>query len=348
MAEYQDPSSAEKGLQVLVAIPCLNEEKYLERLVTYLVADCTGIPAHIVIIDGGSTDRSVEIAEGLSRSYSNVTLLKNPKRIQSAAFNLAIASLGGDADTMIRVDAHADYPSGYCKTLLEEAAATGADSVVVAMNTVGTAGFQRAVAAAQNSKLGNGGSAHRSAGTDGKWVDHGHHALIRLDAFLAVGGYDETFSHNEDAELDIRLVRGGFKIWLTGKTVLTYYPRSAPWPLFLQYFRYGQGRARTLAKHRILPKLRQMIPAAVVPAVVLAFLAPVWLPAAMPLAAWAFLCLSYGGLLGIKAKDREIAALSGVAAMLMHLAWSLGFWAVAPKAFQTGKGSVSGKSFGSY
>ena len=34
------------------------------------------------------------------------------------------------------------------------------------------------------------------------YVDHGHHAAFRAASFKAIGGYDETFSHNEDAEFD--------------------------------------------------------------------------------------------------------------------------------------------------
>ena len=65
------------------------------------------------------------------------------------------------------------------------------DSVVVSMLTSGSGAVQKAVAAAQNSKLGTGGSKHRHLSA-GEWVDHGHHALMRISAFTAVGGYDET------------------------------------------------------------------------------------------------------------------------------------------------------------
>src|SRR3984885_13297203 len=95
-----------------------------------------------------------------------------------------------------------------------------------------TCTIQKAAAATQNSLLGNGGSAHRREGKGGRWVDHGHHALIRLESFRAVGGYDESFPQNEDAELDHRLANSGYKIWLTSQTSLTYYPRSSPSRLF--------------------------------------------------------------------------------------------------------------------
>jgi succinoglycan biosynthesis protein ExoA len=310
---------------ILTVIPCLNEEDYLERLVRQLVAAGKTLPMRIVIADGGSSDRTPHIARNLTAQNPNVLLLDNPKRAQGAAVNLAVAAYGDQAEFLIRIDAHADYPDDYCQTLIEEARKTGAASVVGAMNTAGKTWFQQAAAAAQNSKLGNGGSAHRIIGWDGKWADHGHHALMRIDAFRAVGGYDESFSHNEDAELDARLQKAGFKIWLTGKTALTYYPRSAPISLFRQHVRFGYGRARNILKHRAWPKFRQLAPAAVLPAVLLALLKSICWIAALPLALWSTFCLGYGIALSIKAGDIRIAA-AGPAAMLMHFGWSIGFW----------------------
>ncbi len=318
--------SAAPSQRILAVIPCLNEEAHIRQLVDGLVANNSDLSLRIVIADGGSSDKTPAIARELANQYSTVVYLYNTKRIQSAAVNLAVATEGSGSDCLIRIDAHASYPADFCRVLLAEQQATGAASVVVPMNTVGQGDFQRAVAAAQNSKLGNGGSSHRNAGTEGKWVDHGHHALMRIDAFTSVGGYDETFSHNEDAELDHRLALAGHKIWLTGKTALDYYPRSTPGALFQQYMRFGHGRARTILKHKIVPKPRQMAPAFVLPALVLSLLAPILPIAFWPFAAWVMLCLGYGVLLGVKAKDNAVMMYSGLAAMIMHMGWSIGFW----------------------
>ena len=308
-------------MSVLIVIPCLNEENHIEALVRQMVAEPLSLPCRIVIVDGGSTDCTVQIAQQLEAEFSNVAYLQNQKRLQSAAVNLAVATYAG-AELLIRLDAHADYPVGYCQTLIDEAEATGAASIVVAMETVAIGGFQKAVAAAQNSKLGNGGSAHRSMGVAGKFVDHGHHALMRNVIFIAAGKYDETFSHNEDAEFDTRLLATGYKIWLTNKTSLKYYPRATPTALFRQYLKYGQGRAATILKHRTWPKLRQLAPAAVLPALLLAWFGGFWV---LPFIGWLTICLLYGIILALKAKDAVIL-LSGLAAIIMHMAWSIGFW----------------------
>ncbi len=313
------------ALRILAVIPCLNEERHLEHLVTKLLASTASLPMRIAIVDGGSNDRTSEIAHKLAAQNPNVLFLENPKRIQSAAVNLAVSTYGADDTFLIRLDAHADYPDDFCRTLIDEAERTHAASVVVSLHTIGHGGFQDAIAAVQNSRLGHGGSAHRSGGSDGAWVDHGHHALMRMDAFRAIGGYDQTFSHNEDAEMDIRLRRAGYKIWLTRKTEITYYPRASPAALARQYFNFGNGRARTILKHRAKPKLRQLIPVGVVPAALLALLAPFNAAAVVPLLCWAAFCLGYGCALAVKA-GKPVLILSGVAAMIMHLSWSAGFW----------------------
>jgi len=309
----------------MIVIPCLNEEHYIEGLVRKLVADNAAHNFFLVIADGGSQDKTAEIAKNLDAEFEAVRYLHNPKKIQSAAINLAVETYGDDAEYLIRIDAHADYPSDFCEALLADARAQKADSVVVSMDTVGKADFQKAVAAAQNSKLGNGGSAHRNASHDGQWVDHGHHALMRIAAFRDVKGYDESFSHNEDAELDIRLGKMGHKIWLSGSTSMIYYPRPNMKGLFRQYLKFGEGRLKTLMKHRIRPHLRQMIPVGVLPAVIGFLLSGVWAVFAIPAFIWAFICLAYGVLISVKAKDCDLIA-SGVAIMIMHLAWSCGFW----------------------
>lgn len=328
-----DGSAEAPGQRILVVIPCLNEVDHLARVVTGLIGG--NVPSmKIVIVDGGSTDGSVELCRELSARLPEVSWLHNPHRIQSAGINLAVKEFGGRSEFMIRVDAHADYPCDYCRILVEEAEATNAASVVVSMTTVGNGWFQRAVAAAQNSKLGNGGAAHRQLSNDGMWTDHGHHALIRIDAFTRVGGYDESFTHNEDAELDIRLRRRGFTIWLTGRTVIGYHPRSSPLALFRQYVNWGLGRARTMIKHRARPRLRQLLMIAILPASLLSILSP-WIgAAATPLILWTSVCILYG--IGLALKDRDPSALAaGPAAMIMHLGYSTGFWTTVLRKIRT-------------
>lgn len=315
-------------MSLLVVVPCLNEEAHLPALLDVLCADPAAADARIVVVDGGSTDASAEIVLRRAEHDARLTLLKNPKRIQSAGVNGAVRAFGAEAEMFARVDAHAAYPVDFLTRLVQAQAASGADSVTVSMRATAEDGacFQEAAACAQNSVLGAGGSPHRKGGAR-RWVDHGHHALFRTQAFLAAGGYDESFTHNEDAELDVRLAANGGKILLAADILIDYFPRRGATALARQYFKYGQGRARTMLKHRISAKARQLAPAAVAPAVLLAIgLGPVAPVAALPAVAWLSSCLAYGLVLGVRRRS-ACACASGAAAAIMHAAWSCGFLA---------------------
>lgn len=338
--------------RVLIVIPCLNEEAHLARLLEWLLDDAAG--ATIVVADGGSVDESRAIVSRYAAAKPDVHLLDNPRRLQSAALNLAAARFGDGRAWLIRIDAHCRYPDGYVDGLLAAAGRNGATSVVVPMVTIGRGCFQRAVAAAQNSVLGTGGSLHRHIG-QGRFVDHGHHALFGLDLFRRVGGYDESFSHNEDAELDLRQRAAGGRIWLEPGLAIGYWPRSTPSALFRQYRGYGSGRARTTARHAQNLKLRQWLPVTIAPLAGLAVLgcvlgpfAPAMLVLALPALVWAAAALGYGVVLGIRAGS-WCAAGSGWAAMIMHFGWSLGYlsrWRTAEGPFRQAPLATPGPSIG--
>jgi succinoglycan biosynthesis protein ExoA len=312
---------SEAGDGVLVVIPCLNEAAHLPSLLARLIVDSPC--ATIVVADGGSTDNSRAIVAALARDHARLYLVDNPFRLQAAGINRVVRLHGRGHDWLVRVDAHCDYPRGYVAGLTAAATRASADSVVVPMVSRGRHGFQIAAAAAQNSRLGTGGSPHRHVG-HGRFVDHGHHALMALDLFRRIGGYDEAMATNEDAELDRRIALAGGRIWLEPALALTYYPRASPGALWRQYWRYGRGRAQTVRRHRLRLKARQMLPLAVPIAAVMALLAPLWWPLAAPLALWAMTCLLAGVFIGARMRSAP-AILSGIAAMIMHLAWGCGF-----------------------
>ncbi len=310
--------------KVLIAIPALNEAAHIGKVLNDLVPFAKRTGSSIVVADGGSTDGTQEVVRQMALDEPMIRLIDNPGRLQSAGINLAAKTFGDDAEWLLRIDAHSSYPADYGDRLLSDAQRTGADSVVVSMNAVGASRLQWLIAMAQNSRLGNGGAAHRNT-AEGKWVDHGHHALMRISAFRAVGGYDESFSHNEDAELDHRLRAKGHRIWLTAETGLDYFPRRTVTGLLQQYFRFGRGRARNVLKHRAGLGLRQAAVAALGPLVLLAPLAPLHPVFALPLVAWSLVCLGGGISIAVQKRDPR-AMLSGFLAGAMHLSWSVGFW----------------------
>ena len=67
-----------------VAIPALNEEENIGMAVHSALSAAATVPdleVEIIVIDDGSTDRTAEVAEELSRKYPNVRVLRNPTNL---------------------------------------------------------------------------------------------------------------------------------------------------------------------------------------------------------------------------------------------------------------------------
>ncbi|MDB5817641.1 MAG: succinoglycan biosynthesis protein exoa [Rhizobacter sp.] len=317
--------STDEARSILVVVPTLNEVRTIAGVIEALREDLPkNAEVTMVVADGGSTDGTIELVRKLSATNKNIRYLHNPQRIQSAGVNLAARTAGRGHDVLIRCDAHAIYPPGFIRHLVETLDATQADAVVVPMDSVGGSCVQNAVAWVSDSKVGSGGSAHRGGKQSG-FVDHGHHAAFRMESFQRVGGYDETFTHNEDAELDCRQRAVGGKIWLESDIRIAYHPRDTLTKLARQYFQYGRGRSRTVRKHPGSLRARQLaVPMNAVLCVLALALSPLvhWfaLLPAMYVLALATTSLS------ISIKHRSVCGLlAGPAAFVMHNAWALGF-----------------------
>jgi succinoglycan biosynthesis protein ExoA len=318
------PTRAVQGTDVLVVIPVLNEEAHIEACLRSLMrGDVRLHEALVVVADGGSMDRTCDIVRDFADEFPNVVVLHNPKRLQSAAVNLAAKLYGAGRRFLVRCDAHAMYPPDYVMRVAESLSQRDVASVVVPMDAVGGTCFQKANAWIVDTPLGSGGSAHRG-GRKSLFVDHGHHAGFDLKTFLHVGGYDETFSHNEDAEFDKRLAHSGGRIFLDADIRLAYTPRASLGALAKQYFNYGKGRARTIVKHGEIPRLRQVVPPATLAACLLGF-------AISPFTLWGlvlpggYLAVLAVASVAMAAKKRSACGLlAGLASATMHMSWSVG------------------------
>lgn len=323
------------GHEVLIVVPTLNEIAAIEPcLRSLLTGDPRLADALLVVADGGSRDGTQARVARLQSEFPNLRLIANPDRLQSAGINRAVAEVALPRHrVLVRADAHAIYPPGYAMQAADRLAGLGMASVVVPMDSRGQTGFARAAAWIVDTPLGSGGSAHRGGQHSGE-VDHGHHAAMDLTWFRSVGGYDPGFSHNEDAELDHRLRAAGGRIWMAGDLRLDYQMRPSLRALARQYWTYGRGRARTVRKHHLRPRLRQLAPAVNLAlliaggALMLAGLATGagWLTALGAIWPLLYACVLVCASVWMVLRHRDPAALwAGPALAAMHLPWGAGF-----------------------
>jgi glycosyltransferase involved in cell wall biosynthesis len=243
---------------VTIAIPCLDEARFIERsLRDALGQSYPSDRIEVVVADGGSRDGTLEILARLAGEDRRLRVIDNPGRIQARGMNEILRAARGSV--IVRMDAHSEYARDYVAQCVAELERTCADNVGGAARAKAATPFQHALCAALESPLGVGGAGYRSADREG-FVDTVFNGAFPRSVFERVGMYDPAAVVNEDAELNARIAAAGGRIYLSRRIVAHYYPRESLGALVRQYFRYGQGRARTILKGRQWPRLRNIGP----------------------------------------------------------------------------------------
>lgn len=243
---------------VTIAMPCRDEERYIEACIRAAQAqDWPRDRLEILVADGMSMDSTREILARLAAEDPRIQLVDNPARIQAAGLNECIRRARGEV--VVRMDVHADYGSDFVRSCVRVLERTGADNVGGAARPKARTFFQRCVAAALSSPLGIGGSKYRTTDHEG-WVESVWPGAFRRGVFERVGLFDPKAVTNEDAELNQRIIDAGGRVYLSRDIRVHYYPRESMRALARQYFKYGQGRARTLLKHRRFLSWRPALP----------------------------------------------------------------------------------------
>lgn len=245
---------------VSIVMPTLNERSVIRDCLDSLLSQDYPSITEILVIDGGSTDGTRELAQSLD---PRVLVIDNPGVTAAAAMNVGLAAAANDL--IVRVDSHTIYLPDYVSRSVDSLHESGADWVGGPMRPVGLTSFGRAVAAVTTSRLGigNGRFHYATEAVDAETVYLG--TFDRRIVF-DVGGYDDGDLQwaAEDQELAFRLRRVGRRIRIDPRIRSWYFPRQTPRALWRQYFNYGMCKASTLRKHRTLPYWRPLVPVALV------------------------------------------------------------------------------------
>lgn len=111
---------------VSIIIPTRNEERYIDLCLSSIVMqDYPKEKIEIVIVDGKSTDRTLEIAKAYS-ACANMRFIENPEITKPRGVNKAIRASTGDR--VMIADGHAEYPYDYVREIVSAAEAAGSEN----------------------------------------------------------------------------------------------------------------------------------------------------------------------------------------------------------------------------
>lgn len=244
--------------------PIRNEIKFISKfLESLLQQDYPKYLLEIFLIDGLSTDGTREIIEQYKNQYEFIKLLDNPYKTVPYALNIGLKHAKGDI--IIRLDAHAEYPSNYLSTLVFYLNKLNADNVGAVAETL-PANFSlkaKAIAIAMSTSFGVGNATFRikKKFTDEYIeVDTVPFGCYRRDVFERIGLFDEELTRNQDNEFNERLKKAGGKIYLIPSIKIKYYVRENYSKLFRMFYQYGYFGPLVDIKLKRPTRLRRYIP----------------------------------------------------------------------------------------
>lgn len=327
----QPPSSP----GVSYVMPVYNEAAYIDDAVASVLAQRYEGEQELVLALGPSTDGTSERVAAIAAREPRVRIVHNPEMAIPIGLNRAIRA--ARHDVIVRVDAHTELAPDYTATAVATLTRTGAASLGGLMVAEGRTRFQRAVARAYNSRLGLGGGAYHGSAVEGP-AESAYLGIMRREAIVAVGLYDEGLKRAEDWELNFRLRSAGEVVWLDPALRVTYWPRDTWSKLSRQFVATGIWRGELVRRHGGRHPLRYFAP----PALVLASAASLVVltlqlsgmlagPASLVLGlvhlAPALYLLLLAALLVVPSSGRSLADRATFALVIatMHVSWGAGF-----------------------
>jgi succinoglycan biosynthesis protein ExoA len=293
---------------VSVIIPARNAAEVLPRAIESIESQTYPNILEVVVATAD---------EASARAAAGVTVVDNPEGTTPAGLNLAIGASSGEV--IVRCDAQSILPPEYVSRAVETLMRTGAANVGGMQMPVGKTKLERAIAAAMSSPFGAGDARYRIGGDEGP-VETVYLGVFRRDALETVGGFDETFTRNQDYELNHRLIEAGETVWFDPSLQVSYRPRGSLGELARQYYDYGAAKRMFAHQHRGSLRWRQLAAPWLTLTLLASLIVSIWWPAVL------IVPLAYVvALLGIGLASSGGALRVAAALATMHLSWGWGF-----------------------
>jgi succinoglycan biosynthesis protein ExoA len=321
--EANQPLSPNR-VSISAVVATYNEERYIGSCLSALLSQ-NPVPGgfEILVVDGGSTDRTLQIVRSFCVNDSRVRLLHNPKRLQVHAWNLALREMRGEYYAMII--AHGDYAPDYFVRCIEALRRTSADAVGGVFRAFGENPFGKAVAFCMSSPFGVGGARFRYLRGE-EQCDSVAQIFTARRTLDSVGGWDERIAFDEDSDLCYRLRERGAKLLVSDSIAIRYYVRRSARALGLQMYRYGYWRRLTQMLHPQRTPWRILAPPGLVVACAVSALLACTpmrgLSVIAPAAYAAFLCVAAA--VSVPRLGAS-AALVPIALAVMHFSYGWGY-----------------------
>ena len=237
---------------VSIIVPVKNCEKNIEHCLT-AVFNQTVTPLEVIIVDGHSSDRTVEIAKRFPVKiyYESYRTVGGARRVgveNAKGFYVAFT----DSDCVPETD----WLENLIKEFKEDIVGVGGATI-----NVGNGIWEKSIALALDSFLGSANSVQDRVLDLKKYVKSisGCNSSYRKSDLLKIGNFNPNLAFNEDTEINKRLTSIG-NIFYTSDARIYHYQDRGLKDFSKRIFMFGQGRAiNKLPDLQIVPPIIALI-----------------------------------------------------------------------------------------
>lgn len=241
---------------VTIAIVSNEDESRIESCLMHaLEQDYPRELVEIVVADAMSMDATREIVLRLAARDARVRLLDNPERTRAAALNAIIQHSTGEI--VVPMDPGGDYGRTHVEKCVLALSEGDGEELVIFPRTSGRTFVERALSAAQKTRLAFAAGAELARGAE---PAHSLLGAIRRRVFDKVGLYDPEATVEEDAELSQRIARAGGTLLFPREIVVHKTDARSFRELFRQHYLLGRSRARRAVRERKVPQMGTLAP----------------------------------------------------------------------------------------
>lgn len=249
---------------VTIAIATSDDEARIEPcLRCALGQDYPADRLEIVVADAMSMDATREIVLRFAGEDARVRLVDNPLRTRAAALNAILRTSKGEI--VVPIDPGGEYGKTHVTKCVAALTSSAADHLAIVPRTAGRTLVERALSAAQKTKLAfaAGGALVRDA------YEHDETAptllgAVRRKVFERVGLFDPATRVEEEVELSRSITRAGGGVAVRKDIVVHRADARSFRDLFKRHYEIGKGRARRTVKEKKLDSVRTLGPLAMV------------------------------------------------------------------------------------
>lgn len=237
---------------VTIGIIAYNEKRYLPDLLDDLLSQTYDKSlTEVILVDGESSDNSLEIMNRFRykylSEYADIKVINNPKRIQSAGWNIVIRN--ATADVLIRIDAHARLSKDFIESNVKcinsgENVCGGPRENIIDENNA----WKHTLLDAEKSMFGAGFASYRRDTEYKKYVKSLFHGCYKKSVIEKVGLFNEELVRTEDNEYHYRIRQAGYRICYDPNIKSYYQTRNSLKGMIKQKFNNGLWIGKTLYK----------------------------------------------------------------------------------------------------